>query len=122
MQTRFNLLSVEPAVQAFSVLSVLDRLPPKNPNTESTGKGHREPGDCETGRTISHVESVSENSRRVARELRNGELCGVAIHRGMTNIASRDHVDHVLGNVRGMIRNAFEILGHEDQLERGEDH
>src|ERR1700693_687930 len=44
---------------------------------------------------------------------------GIAIHRRMTYVAPGDHVDHILGDVRGMIGDAFEILGYQDQLKRG---
>src|SRR6266550_5028299 len=37
----------------------------------------------------------------------------------MANVASGDHVDHVFGDVGGVVSDAFQVLGHQDQLEGG---
>jgi len=41
---------------------------------------------------------------------RRRPLGGTPLHRGMANIASGNHVDHVLGDVRGVVGDALRIL------------
>jgi hypothetical protein len=45
-----------------------------------------------------------------------------AIKRRMAYVASGDKVDYVLGNIGGVIANAFEVLGDEHELESREHH
>ena len=40
-----------------------------------------------------------------------------AVGGGVAHVMTFHHVDHVFGNVGGMIGNALQILGHQDQLE-----
>jgi hypothetical protein len=40
-----------------------------------------------------------------------------AVEGGVADVAAGDEVDHVLGDVGGVIADALEIFGHEDQLE-----
>src|SRR6266404_796020 len=37
----------------------------------------------------------------------------------MANVASGDHVDHVFGDIGGVVGDAFQVLRHQDQLEGG---
>src|SRR5579863_1857655 len=54
--------------------------------------------------------------------LKNRASSGIAVDRGMAHVASRDHVDHVFGDVRGVVGDAFEIFGHQDEFKRGKYH
>ena len=41
---------------------------------------------------------------------------------GVADVLALHEVDNVLGDVGGMVADALEVLGHEDQLKRGKDH
>ena len=40
----------------------------------------------------------------------------------MANIASGHKINHVFGDVGGVVADALEVLGHQDQLERRKNH
>src|SRR2546429_6472328 len=45
-----------------------------------------------------------------------------AIDGGMADVLALDEVDDVFGDVGGVVADALEVLGDEDQFERGKDH
>ena len=45
-----------------------------------------------------------------------------SIEGGVADVAASYEVDYVFGDVGGVVADAFEILGDEDQLEGREDH
>ena len=51
-----------------------------------------------------------------------GAAALAAVHGGMADVLALDDVDNVFGDVGGVVANAFEIFGHEDQFERGKNH
>src|SRR5216684_8492827 len=46
----------------------------------------------------------------------------IAVDRGMAHVASRDHVNDILGDVRGMVGNALQVFGYQNQFKRRKDH
>ncbi len=45
-----------------------------------------------------------------------------AVDGGVADVLALDDVDDVFGDVGGMVADALEIFGDEDEFERGEDH
>jgi len=96
---------------------------------ELTGIGAPRPKRSRTARRFVKGESINWLPKKGAAVLRPykdkkmREGLGLpAVDGGVADVLALDDVDDVLGDVGGVIADAFEIFRHEDKLERGKDH